>query len=1178
MQDGFLDYLRSFGTGYICPEYNFFALKNFSELSVDGEWINIRVVPAITYFNTKTVAPKTEYRPVYLCGVSAAAAAVRRTVLTLTVQMAEPRKVPFVTVSAFSSAAAADPRNPRLEADAVECPGINGRSGGAEIGAGVSSGLPGTDAAGDRGDGGPRRITVRLNLRLSEPSARRSAEFSYAELVQSSETRKPLERLTPAFDPSDPFADEERERREVEGLARKFESKYGTSSRRRRTDRMQDLIDIGFGYDESDSFIDNSEAYDELVPASLTTKLGGFYINTGTLQFRAASESEGEEAGREKKGFQKLKGGEERVVRKRKKKQDGSNAEEKKVKKVKEPKQRVLSLNAHRPEKKKRKQLMKDSLSLAAMVRRLTPDKGSSGGCRTPNGTPAPRVPPHPHPHPVPHVTPPSTHLSLDPALMSLLHSTKGSPLLQNLVGDLDLSQLDRPLPPSSVQGENGLPVAGVGQKSCGAVLPKAQGPQGLSAGLLKPPTLPSGLPGSLVKRIEDLRVASRQFDEEGRKKFFTLEMNNVLLDIELQVQKHPMSVRSAVYSHLEAFVPCSRGALLKRLKKLSNSTRAGSSCVQASPAAQDDQVKMPLLRLKLAVCSAMPAQIAKYNMDLDAKAAKQQSEGLERNASEEEDEEKPGRKAAGLRKKFIWDDRLRTLLCNLVRVKLACYAQEPRGPLSAEDYLKAFMETEVKPLWPKGWMQSRMLFKESRLVHSHLTGNLGKKKKVKPKPPPVVAPPPSAPAPCQSSATPMETICLSDSQDEDQDPPSDVSRGPTHQGDAAKGVAQSDGPPVAPPLSSFPALVSLPCSAPKGGATITPAPKPNPAGSLSPPKPRPANPACLLPPQQTAFCKPAIKHGLVTPSSGQTTPSPGRSPPSSRLAPPLNGLSLPKPVLATPSPGPVKSSNQSSYGSSSTSRSLFPQARLSGLASPHLNHKSSLKTPHSSLHKGTSTAPQTSSSSLPPPNPSPHQNSISNFITPMQATLTKSSHSNNPPIIKLSPRPPAPAPQVSAGQTGYSPTGVQSAPLHGSVSASSARTMPVSSHVVSSSAPAVVSTNHGQHMRAGGGSSQTAKSGVGLVSVAGLSGPVTSHLSQGSSAGGVLLGPGPPPLSLGLGLLGGLVPVSLPFQFPPSLLSPATAGNPTGGNGTVLGAGSGFSPTQNVSPTQGGETKRNLH
>lgn len=41
-------------------------------------------------------------------------------------------------------------------------------------------------------------------------------------------------------------------------------------------------------------------------------------------------------------------------------------------------------------------------------------------------------------------------------------------------------------------------------------------------------------------------------------------------LSIELQVQEQPPAVRSGIYSHMEAFVPCNKEALLKRLKKLS--------------------------------------------------------------------------------------------------------------------------------------------------------------------------------------------------------------------------------------------------------------------------------------------------------------------------------------------------------------------------------------------------------------------------------------------------------------------------------------------------------------------------------------------------------------------------------------------------------------------------------
>uniref|UniRef100_A0AAZ3R6U3 Ubinuclein 2b n=1 Tax=Oncorhynchus tshawytscha TaxID=74940 RepID=A0AAZ3R6U3_ONCTS len=1044
--------------------------------------------------------------------------------------MAEPRKVPFVTISSFNNNAPLSESKKRRREDEAEISlGEDGGGGSAATrpGGGTGASPFGVVKSGDGDSAETKRVTVRLNLSLPEPSERGSAEFNYSELVQSSQVKKspapgPPKGLTPALDPNDPFADDEKERREIEALAKKFESKYANTGKKKRKDRVQDLIDIGFGYDETDPFIDNSEAYDELVPASLNTKLGGFYINTGTLQFRAASESEGED-------FKKLKDGEECVIKKRMKKQDGSNMDEKKPRKIRMPKQGASGLNVHRPEKKKRKKLMKDSLNLAAMLRRFTREKEENrkknpGLPRSQHNANRALLNAHPKPNDIS-----MADLANDPAMMSLLGSANSNDMLQDMMGDLDFGLLDSPQPSSPAQGENGAP---------GRVQGRVQGAQG---GLLPPPPLPNGLPAPLSKRIEDLRVASHQFDQEGRKKFFTLDMNNILLDIELQVQEQPAAVRSSVYSHLEAFVPCNKEV-----------------CVY------DDRLRAPLLKLKLAVCSVMPEQIARYNMDCIAKVAKQHSEEGEKNGSEEEDEEKPGKRVMGPRKKFVWDEKLRMLLCNLVRVKLGCYELEGQSSQSPEDYLKAFMETEVKPLWPKGWMQGRILFKESLMVHCHLTGNLWVQRST---PSVGATPSPAAPVAYRPSQSPAETICLLDSLDEELTAPAldSISQALALLSNAAKGLVQGDSPP-------------------------------------SPDRPKTA-PSSL---HASPLLQKHKKSTINTPSSNTPLYVSTSSSPSSLSRPPTISPSLSS--ARSEGLGSMKGGVAQAHRQSVLSTQRLAGTALSKANAPGSHSQPKPRPPPNQKGFGSNnTKANSGDTSLPSPSP-PSSHSLSgaqaqqqsNFITPMQATLTKSSHSSTSPIIKLTPRlpnpltpttfspSPNPRPQAASSmhqysskspagfrppfsgapggpaklvQGNYTPQGGQKTPsqiISSSTNTSLTNTSSISKHLGSSPSPTTTSAN--QRQRLAGGTIQGAKP---IKSVSTQS--VSSQLPQVSSASSSLLG-SVPSLPLGFGMLGGLVPVSVPFQFPSLLNLPplgGTAGSSTGASGSSTSNSSAFSLTQ---------------
>lgn len=74
--------------------------------------------------------------------------------------------------------------------------------------------------------------------------------------------------------------------REIADMAAYFEEKYN------RSHAFKYEINKGEGYENEDDFIDDSEAYDEIIPPGMETQHGGFYINCGNLELVQVPEPE----------------------------------------------------------------------------------------------------------------------------------------------------------------------------------------------------------------------------------------------------------------------------------------------------------------------------------------------------------------------------------------------------------------------------------------------------------------------------------------------------------------------------------------------------------------------------------------------------------------------------------------------------------------------------------------------------------------------------------------------------------------------------------------------------------------------------------------------------------------------------------------------------------------------
>ncbi|XP_045138972.1 ubinuclein-1-like isoform X5 [Portunus trituberculatus] len=578
--------------------------------------------------------------------------------------------------------------------------------------------------------------SLRIALTLAESNEKSCPEFNYRELLaQRLHERLGKKNLGdvingPSLDPSDPFCTDEDAA--LKALAKKFETKYGTATPNRKKKRRKenDFSTLGEGYDETDPFIDNSDAFDEVVPTHLETKHRGFYINSGELDFEtvpdisseeetASSESdvrkrrpnqissddegeneegvdekdkeeegeEDDEEGQMKKrklcenGFirhKKRKLDEGELLRRRKKMIGQFNAKNLEKKDSDQETEKPLNGNESKGEVAPSEENIKASIEAVVNKARQEAVELKEESDESQSS---------------------SSNSSSSDSDSSGSSSSSGSDSDEEGGQQEEEPQRDQENEEVNEEEEE----EGGEEADAPSVSSDAQPASDTEDNI----PLPDNLPIDLTQVISRLKEEGHTCKGSSQK-FFTDSVNKLLLSIEMKLNKLGGRKKTQIYNHLSQHLPCGTQTLVKRAKNLLTER-------------QETRLQEPLKKLREAVEAAMPPLMEKHALECQKAAESKGENGVAQN-EDEENNEGDKKKSRLPKKRFLFTDEIRKLLNDVVQVRVIFWQMIRKRSETPEEYIRLFLDTEVRPIWPKGWITPRILYKESHEAHSVIT------------------------------------------------------------------------------------------------------------------------------------------------------------------------------------------------------------------------------------------------------------------------------------------------------------------------------------------------------------------------------------------------------------------------------------------------------------------------